>query len=230
MRKFLLVLLVLVVIGLVAADRVGVHVAEDQISDRVQAEYNLSSPPDATIHGIPFLTQAVGGKYGHIEVKIGDWTQEGVTVSDVTVDMEDVHASLDELAAGNASNIVADKATASAVIPYAAIRKEAPKEVTGMKPEGDKLKMDLQGEVLGFRLTGDATVKLKATDKGIVITPVSFGNSSLQIPVAALSWTVPVTNLPVGSRISGVKVTPEGLRVSATAYHVNLSEVEKQAP
>ncbi|WP_255269462.1 LmeA family phospholipid-binding protein [Actinomadura madurae] len=77
MRKVLLVLLVLVAVAVVAADRLGVRVAEDKIGEQVAAQYNLRQQPDVTIHGIPFLTQALGGEYKHIEVAIGDWTEQG---------------------------------------------------------------------------------------------------------------------------------------------------------
>jgi hypothetical protein len=226
MRKFLLVLLVLVVCGAVAADRIGVRIAQNQIAERVQSQYGLAQRPDVTIHGIPFLTQALGGKYDRIDVRIGDWTERGVTVSDVTVDMRDVTAPLDQIAAGNSSGVVAGTATASAIVPYAAIKQNAPKEITSIRPDGDRLKVGLAGSILGFQLTGEATVKLKATAQGIRVTPVSVGSSSLQIPVAALSWTVPVADLPVGSRISELTPTPNGLRVAATAHNVNLARVQ----
>ncbi|MFC0037074.1 DUF2993 domain-containing protein [Actinomadura rayongensis] len=226
MRKFLLVLLVLVVCGAVAGDRIGVRIAQNQIAERVQSQYGLAQRPDVTIHGIPFLTQALGGKYDRIDVRIGDWTERGVTVSDVTVDMRDVTAPLDQIAAGNSSGVVAGTATASAIVPYAAIKQNAPKEITSIRPDGDRLKVGLAGSILGFQLTGEATVKLKPTAQGIRVTPVSVGSSSLQIPVTALSWTVPIADLPVGSRISELTPTPGGLRVAATAHNVNLARVQ----
>lgn len=232
MRKVLLVLLIFVAVVLVAADRLGVRVAQDKIGEQVAAQYNLSQRPDVTIHGIPFLTQAVGGEYEHIEVEIGDWTEQGVTVSGVTVDMRGVNAPLSEVSKGSSANVTAKTATASAVIPYDVIRKEAPKEVTALRPKGDDLSVDLTGSILGFPVSGTAVVEVRPTAKGIAISPVSVGSDgAAQIPLALvkkqLTWVVPVADLPVGSRISQIEPTPDGLRVAATAENVHLNDLQQ---
>ncbi|QKW33588.1 DUF2993 domain-containing protein [Actinomadura sp. NAK00032] len=232
MRKVLLVLLIFVAVVLVAADRLGVRVAQDKIGEQVAAQYNLTQQPDVTIHGIPFLTQAIGGEYKHIEVEIGNWTEQGVTVSGVTVDMRGVNAPLSEVSKGSSANVTAKTATASAVIPYDVIRKEAPKEVKAIRPKGDDLSVDLTGNILGFPVSGTAVVEVKPTAKGIAITPVSVGSDgAAQIPLAlvkrSLTWVVPVADLPVGSRISQIQPTPDGLRVAATAENVHLNDLQQ---
>ncbi|MDL4772879.1 LmeA family phospholipid-binding protein [Actinomadura xylanilytica] len=230
MRKVLLVLVILLAVGLVAADRLGVRVAQNEIGKQVAAQYQLSQRPDVTIHGIPFLTQAVGGDYDKIDVAIGDWTEQGVTVHGVKIEMRGVNAPLSQVTSGNAESVTARTATASAVLPYSVIKERAPKEVKGIAPKGDDLQVELTGAVLGFPVTGTAIVKVKPTAKGISITPVSVGsNGSSQIPLALvqrrLTWTVPVANLPVGSRITAIQPTPEGLRVAATADNVRLNDL-----
>lgn len=233
MRKVLLVLLVLVAVGLVAADRLGVRVAQDKIGEQVAAQYDLQRQPDVTIHGIPFLTQAVGGDYDHIEVAIGDWTEQGVTVTGVKVDMRGVSAPLSEVTKGSSADVTARTATASAVVPYDVIKKEAPKEVKRIGPKGDDLAVDLTGSILGFPVSGSAVVQVEPTAKGIAITPVSVGSDgSAQVPLALvkrqLTWVVPVADLPVGSRISDIQPTESGLRVSATAQNVRLNDLQQQ--
>lgn len=232
MRKVLLVLLILAAVVLVAADRLGVRVAEDKIGEQVAAQYNLQQQPDVTIHGIPFLTQAIGGEYKHIEVSIGDWTEQGVTVTGVKVDMRGVDAPLSEVRKGSAANITARTATASAIVPYDVIQKEAPKEVKRIGPKGDDLSVDLTGTFLGVRFDGTAVVQVKPTAKGIAVTPVSVGSDGAsQIPLALvkrqLTWVVPVADLPVGSRISKIEPTPDGLRVAATAENVRLNDLQQ---
>ncbi|MEV5824976.1 DUF2993 domain-containing protein [Spirillospora sp. NPDC052242] len=231
MRKALVVLLVLVVGGLIAADRIGVRVAQDEIARQVAAQEGLGRQPDVTIHGFPFLTQAVGGEYDHIEVLIGEYTEQDVTLSGVRVDMRGVRAPLSEIANGNTANVTARTATASAVVPYSVIEERAPKEVEGIAPKGENLEVDLAGAVMGVRLSGKAVVSLEATDEGIAVTPVSVApDGGPQIPLALvkrqLTWSVPITDLPVGSRISRIEPTADGLRVSATAQNVQLSDLE----
>lgn len=232
MRKALLGLLIVVAIGLVVADRVGVRIAQNRIGQQVAAQYALPRQPDVTIHGIPFLTQVVGGEYDHITVDIGDWTEQGVTVSDVTVDMRGLNAPLSDVINGDTTNMTADTAAASAIIPYDVIKKEAPKEVKSIGPKGNDLAVDMTGSVLGFQVNGTAVVSVKPTSKGIAITPESVGEGAAQMPLTLvrqqLTWIVPVRDLPVGSRISGIEPTAGGLKVTATAHNVNLNDLQQQ--
>ncbi|GAA0226034.1 DUF2993 domain-containing protein [Actinomadura nitritigenes] len=232
MRKALLGLLIVVAVGLVVADRVGVRIAQNRIGQQVAAQYDLPRQPDVTIHGIPFLTQVVGGEYDHITVDIGDWTEQGVTVSDVTVDMRGLNAPLSDVINGDTTNMTADTAAASAIIPYDVIKKEAPKEVRSIGPKGNDLAVDLTGTVLGFQVNGTAVVSVKPTSKGIAITPESVGEGAAQMPLTLvrqqLTWVVPVRDLPVGSRISGIEPTAGGLKVTATAHNVNLNDLQQQ--
>ncbi|TDB85351.1 DUF2993 domain-containing protein [Actinomadura sp. KC216] len=233
MRKVLLALLVLLAVGVVAADRIGVRVAEDKIGEQVAAQYNLQQPPDVTIHGFPFITQALGGDYDHIEVTIDDWTQRGVTVTGVKVDMRGVSAPLSEVTQGSAANVTARTATASAVIPYDVIKKEAPKQVKKIGPKGDNLEVDFESTFLGRPLSSTAIVQVKSTARGIAISPISVSSGGgPAVPLALvkrqLTWTVPMADLPLGSRISILEPTPDGLRVGATAENVRLNDLQQR--
>lgn len=232
MRKVLLVFVILLLAGLLAADRLGVRRAETEIGRQISAQYALDRQPEVNIHGFPFLTQAVGGEYQRIDVAIGDWTQQQVTMKDVRIRMDDVRAPLSEVAKGDTTGIVAGTATASAIVPYEAIRQRAPKEVKAIAPKGSDLQIEGTYAVLGVTADITAIVTLEATAKGIEIIPKSVGSQGVQVPLAgvqqSLRWTVPVTDLPVGSRISRVEVTPGGLRVTATARNVDLATLDAQ--
>ncbi|MFG2084940.1 MULTISPECIES: DUF2993 domain-containing protein [unclassified Spirillospora] len=232
MRKVLVVLLVLMVVGVVAADRIGVRIAQDRIAQEVAAQTDLTQPPEVTIHGIPFLTQVVGGEYGHIEMAIGDWTEQNVTVTDVRIDMRGVSAPLSQVAGGNTANVTARTATVSAVVPYPLIKKNAPKEVKGIGPKGDNLAVDMEGSILGFPVSGNGVVEVKPTARGIAVSPVSVASDGgPQIPLAVLkrqlTWVVRVPALPLGAKISEIRPTAEGLRIGATAENVKLNDIQQ---
>jgi hypothetical protein len=235
MRKVLIVVVVLLIGGLIAADRIGVVIAQNEIGRQIANQYNLQKRPKVSIAGFPFLTQAIGGSYDKITVNIGDWTQQSVTVHELKIQMSGLHAPLSDVINNNTSNITADTGTASAIIPFEALKQQAPKEVKEISASGSDLlikgtvKANLP--VVGV-VTSDltATVKLKATAQGIQVTPDTVQNSGGQsIPIGLLSqrlsFLVPVRNLPIGSRISQVDVTPTGLRVAATANNVRFSQL-----
>lgn len=230
MRKVLIVLVVLLVVGVIAADRIGVMVAQNEISSRVAAQYNLPKKPDVSIGGFPFLTQAVAGKYDEIDVNIGDWTQQNITVHDLQVKLSGLSAPLSDVVNNNTSNIVADTATASAIVPYDTIKNLAPHGVDSLAATPDGLELKGNFQVGGFNIPATIVVKVAAAPGGVAITPVSV-KSSLGPAVPAgllkgrLGFVVPIQNLPIGSRISQVDPTPTGLKVAATANNVHFSNV-----
>jgi hypothetical protein len=232
MRKVLLVFLLVVIIVVIAADRIGVAVAQDQIAKQVAAQNDLPRKPDVKIHGIPFLTQAIGGNYEKIDVDVGQLSQQGVTLGDVRIELTDVQAPLSDVINGDSSNVVAGTATASAVVPYGEVKQRAPEQVRSISASGSNLQ--IRGNASFFGFSGDVTIvaAVRATSRGIGVTPQTVrSGGGPDIPLSLVqqryTFTVPVRDLPLGSRISKVEVTPSGLRIAATADDVRLSEVPK---
>jgi len=230
MRKVLIAIAVLLIGGLIAADRIGVVVAQNEIGRHIANQYNLQKQPKVSIGGFPFLTQAISGNFDKITVDIGDWTQQNVTVHELKIEISGLHAPLGDVINNNISNITADTATASAIIPFDAIQKQAPPQVKEISASGSDLQLKGTWSVAGLisaPLT--VTVKLSATAQGIAVTPQTVQNANgPKVPVGllqqSLTFVVPVRNLPIGSRISQVDVTPTGLRVAATANNVRFSQ------
>lgn len=229
MRKALVVFLVLLAGGLIAADRIGVLLVQREVAERLAVQYSLPQRPEVTIHGLPFLTQAIGGEYRQVDVAIGDFTRQEVTLRDVRVRIENLRAPLSEAINGDTSGVVAGTATASAILPYDLIKRHAPANVTRIGASGSDLEVELTGSLLGFSLNGTAVLSAEVSRDGIRITPRSVATQGLRVPLGALrgplSWTVPVPELPLGSRISRVEITEAGIRVGATAHDVAVGEL-----
>jgi hypothetical protein len=62
---------------------------------------------------------------------------------------------------------------------------------------------------------------------GVAWTATTRVTSVLKPRKQRLTFTVPVQNLPIGSRISKVEVTPNGLLLAATADNVKFNELPK---
>jgi hypothetical protein len=67
MRRLVIALLVLVGV-LVVADFGAAALAESAVSRQMRAQLALADDPSVRINGFPFLTQAVAGRYGSVEV------------------------------------------------------------------------------------------------------------------------------------------------------------------
>ncbi|MEO5878326.1 MAG: DUF2993 domain-containing protein [Streptosporangiaceae bacterium] len=232
MWKALVVVAVLLLGGLVAADRIGVNRAENEISRQVAAQYSLSPAPSVSIGGFPFLTQAVSGTYDRIDVGIGAWTEQGVTVQDVRVRLEGLDAPLGDLINGDQSHLRARTATASAVIPYAVILQQATAQgaqgVKNIARSGKDVLLEGSYNVLGRSLDLGVIVSLKPTAAGIVVTPQTVRAGGLiEVPIAVLqkdlTYTIPVTGLPLGSKITSVVPEDGGVRVTGSGSDVPLN-------
>src|SRR5256885_4227247 len=65
---------VVLLVLLLIADRVGVAVAERVAGDTLESSEHLNSRPDVDIAGFPFLTQVATGNYDKITVTADDVT------------------------------------------------------------------------------------------------------------------------------------------------------------
>lgn len=99
-----------VILGvLVGLDFGSAAVAEHQVATRMKNELQLSSDPSVRINDFPFLTQALGSEYTHIEVEA-----DGVSVgplADIGVEAElrGVHADINEIVRNELSEVKVDE-------------------------------------------------------------------------------------------------------------------------
>jgi hypothetical protein len=230
MRKGLVIFLILVIGLIIAADRVGLWVAQDQIAKNVASQYDLDHKPEVKIKGFPFLNQALNGRYGEIDVNVGDVTQLGVHLTNTVVTLKGVKAPLSDAMHGDASKMVADTATSVATVSYADVDKQAPR---GLKVSAKGKELQVRGPVtvLGLSRTVTATVTVRPSGRSVRVLPQTVDAGGTTIPVTlvqqAFSFTMPVKGLPLNTRISDVQVGQDGLRVTTTGEHVNLESLNE---
>ncbi|WP_216892467.1 LmeA family phospholipid-binding protein [Nocardia alni] len=227
----LLTLIVVLAIALVVGDRVGVVLAQNEIGRKVAAEYNLARQPSVSIRGIPFLTQAVSGKYHDIDIRVGDWSGQGISVHDLDVTLTDVSAPLSDVIHNRTSNLVAATASATALVPYDTVRGYAPSGVESITNGSDGLHVSGTFKVEGIPVPATVVVTVAPTDDGIKVTPVSVqaraGGPTLSLSALrqALTFTVPLQRLPLGARLTAIQPSADGLEVTAVAHDVHFSDL-----
>ena len=125
-RRWVIALVVLVLL-LVGADFGAAAYAEHMISQKARTQLQLTDDPSVTIHGFPFLTQALGGDYSHISVSAA-----GIPVADklqdvaVNAELENVKAPLSDITNGNTKAITVGELTGSVTIKAADLARLAP--------------------------------------------------------------------------------------------------------
>ncbi|GII79671.1 hypothetical protein Sru01_46530 [Sphaerisporangium rufum] len=223
MRK-LLVFLVLLGVLLAVLDRVAVAGVEREIARQVAAQYDLPAQPKVEVHGIPFLTQAVAGRYEKITLSMGGMTTpDGAKVAKVDAVLRGVRAPLADLVQNAAgADIRADDVEGTVVISRETLSARAPR---GLKIEGggdDSLQVTGELTVAGITVPVTAKMKVQVVRGGVRLSPESV--NGIQVPNASrlLSFDVPIGDLPLNLEIKRVRSVPEGLAVDAVASDVPL--------
>lgn len=225
MRK-LIIFLVVVIVLVVAADRGAKYAAESAVSKQLATSYDLQPAPKVTVNGFPFLTQAISGTYRQIDVQMAEVSRDDVYVQDVTAHLYDVRAPISEVING-ARNITAARASGTATVPYAVLKKRLPSGFS-VKPDGSKLKLSGEARALGLSVPVTATVAVKVGQEGVVAKPSHVTVAGGRVPGSAVAdqvgFVIPVRDLPMHLQVQDVQVTPKGLQVSASADDVKFTQ------
>lgn len=208
---------VLAVLGVVA-DRVAVSAAQGTISERVAAEMSGATGVTTEIHGVPVLTQVATGSLDHVTVTAAEVPASGLTLDDVVVDLYGVSTS---------SPRTADSVQATADVSTAQLQSRL--------GEGWTVKVDGDGLLASTQALGLLSVEAR------VVPAVREGRLALDLDrvrvlgVEVSGEAVPdavheridalvgsIGGLPLGLSLTDVQVTPEGVTLVASGTDVEL--------
>ena len=228
MRRLLIVLVVLAAL-LVAADRVGVVVAQNRLASEIQQQLDLDAKPDVSIRGIPFLTQAIRGTYKDIRMQLPDVDAGDVQDLSVNARLQGAHVSLSDALGGNVDRIPVDQISGTLLIPYDQLARASGISALTITREGDSLRLTGSVQVLGRSIKAEAVGRVEVNDGRIAINAEQAKVAGIPVPTAVLdeaarllSFRVQPQNLPLNLRITAVHLTDTGLLVDAVSDDVVL--------
>ncbi|KQS73657.1 DUF2993 domain-containing protein [Modestobacter sp. Leaf380] len=219
-----LLITVLVLLGLlVAADRVGVVVAEDQVAAQVAQRGQLTGEPEVDITGFPFLTQALGGRYEDVRLAL---TADQLGLPDggtAEVSLQGVQLPLSDVIAGDVAEIPVEHVDGRASLSWGLLSSQLDGD-TQLSREGDGVRVTRTVEVLGqsVRLTAAGQVALDGQD--LVVTVDQAAGAGVDVPDFLLDaaqdlldfrYTVPA--LPFGLQLTGLTTTDSGVDLTVEA-------------
>ncbi len=228
MKKLLITLGVLVVI-LVALDRIGVVVANVALEGALRDRLQLQQNPKVRVHGIPFLTQVVGGTYQNIDVQASGLTADKLTGLDTNVQLRDVHVPISDLGRWDFSTIPIGHVKAQVTVPYDSVVTAAGLGSATLHADGDQLAFS--GPVSSPLGTLDVKATLRPSISGqtLHLNPVQATADGQSLPASVLgllNYSVPLNNLPFGVQVSSVSVGDKGLTATATVNDVTIRDGE----
>ncbi|MGP3987729.1 LmeA family phospholipid-binding protein [Streptomyces sp. 3N207] len=237
MRALRIGLVILVVLAglFVAADRIAVNLAEDEVAKKLKSQLGStsSSDPSVSIEGFPFLTQIAGKDLDKVTVEV-----EGVTAtaSDRQVRLSKINMTAEDVKlSDNYGSAVADRATGTVHLSYADLSKAADDGVRvgygGKSTSGkDQVKvtasvaLPLVGRAIErsvystVSVSGGDTVRLHA-DK----VPGSKLPGVEQAIRKKIDFEREIDSLPDGLKLEKVEATKDGVDVSMAGTHVDLA-------
>jgi hypothetical protein len=234
MRRLLIVLVVLAAL-LAVADRVGVVVAQSVLAGQIQNQLDLDARPDVSIHGFPFLTQAVRGTYKDVQVRLPD--VDAGKVQNVAVDarLQGAHVPLSNALRGQVDQIPVDRISGTLGIGYDELARASGISGLELTREGDALHLAGSVTVLGRTVDASATGRVAVDGSTIRIDAEQAEVAGVPVPQPALdaaarllSFRVQPANLPLDLRITAVRLGDTGLLVDAVSGDVVLRPDDAQ--
>jgi hypothetical protein len=230
MRRLVIAVGILAVL-LVVADRVGAVVAARAVSKQVQNASETPNQPEVDVNGFPFLTQAFGGKYRDIRVKLDDLTAGPLHQVKVDARLRGVHAPLSEVANGHLDSVPVDDVDGTVAVPYDQLARASGVPGLTIQPGDGGLKLSGQFSVLGQSISASAVAKVTIGANGVLVVTasdpqVTGANAPAGLITALidqLSFRVDPRRLPLGLRITGVDAGSDALTVHASGHNVVLT-------
>ena len=223
MRKLLASLTVLLVL-LLAADRIGAYAAGTAIGGRLRTSAGLQRVPSVHITGFPFLTQAIGGRYARIDVQADGLDRGGVRISKATASLYGVQVPLSAVLRQSVTSVPVERLSARAVIAFVDLASRGGDRSFTFASDGDRLRVTGRITVLGKTLSAGTTSTVRLAGRTLIITGKTVSVDGQQVGGAvgdaiagALDLRVPIGRLPYDLSLTGVHVEPGGVVVTATS-------------
>jgi hypothetical protein len=203
------------IVLLLAADRVGVHLAEHAAADSLKSSQHLKSAPQVDIAGFPFLNQLATGNYDKItvtadDVPVGQHLQ--LLISRLRVVLHGLSVSRDF------HTFHADRASAGALISYAELGRTL--GVTLDYAGNGRVRATRTVTVAGTSLRATVTARPRLVGDALSFAATSVDNAgALGTSVAgALSRlfqvAISLRAIPFGIRVRNVVVDAAGVTIA----------------
>jgi hypothetical protein len=228
----LMVVLGVLVAGFAVADSVARHLAEQRLADEIRTSEDLPETPNVTVHGWPFLTQVIAGRYQRIDVRIRQLpVSSGLSLGELDAVLSGVRVPLSDVLQGNVQRIPVAGVRAEARVSYRAldgvVRQQLPagllQDVSLARGSGGRLRVAATYTGTGGPLpvrgqvdvsTSDDSMKLRVREGSLTSLP-PFARARV---AQMLGTSIELPDLPFGLRVLGVDADAGGvvLRVGGT--------------
>jgi len=232
----LVVVLIVLLVVLVAADRVGAHLASRAVADGLTRTERLGRTASVTFADLPFLTQAASGRYGTVEVTLeGLPTEGGLVVDRIDATLHGVTAPTGPLLRGDLHQLPVDRGDAVAFVSFTSLESTARARLgslvsgvnLGQATAGNRVTLSatVRTPLGSYPVRGQAQLSVTRGSVAVRLLPETLTGVpvGLRTQVAGLvKLEVLTPALPFGIRATGVTVEPSGLQVQASGTKLSI--------
>lgn len=225
----LAVALAVLVVLVAVADRVSASLAEKAAATYLSKQPEFTKPPTVVIHGVPFLTQAVRGRYNDVEVSSARVQLDSVSATNLDVHLKGMKLSLSDAFGGSIRALPCDSVEGQVTFTYQEI--EALSQIPGLSLVDSNgqlaamasLKIPGVGSVMTVQAVAtiqivSGTVRLQVSK--VAVTGQELPASAVAQLSATLSAPIPIPALPFGIKIDAVTSEPDGVVVHGSGSNV----------
>lgn len=218
---------IVLALGLALADRILAALAERKASEYLAEPFG--HPPTVRLHGAPFLTQLLRGRYRVVDVSGGGLQIGDIAGATLSARLSNIYLPARELLSGRTTELPCERVEGQLVLPYGELARVSRVPGLALTFEKDRLVASAALPVPGIsqlaRVSGDARLTVIS---GVVWLRVSglsvagIGMTSLVIKqlLPRMNVPIPLPPLPWGLRLGELTPTPAGLVVTGSAAAV----------
>jgi LmeA-like phospholipid-binding len=232
-RRVVVLLVALLVLAgvLVIGDRVAAAYAQNSASNFLVVHAPFDEKPTVRVRGVPFLTQALRGRYEDVEVSGGGLQLGDISGASLDAHLRGVHLGLGDLVKRDVHQLAIDHVDGNVTLPYSELARLS--GVSGLTLASDagavKVTLGVSVPLIGrVQLSGTADIVLSGSNIRLKVTKlaaVGVSVPSLLLSQFSQAVQVPIAipTLPYGLMITSVAAADTGVVVHGAASNVVLT-------
>lgn len=217
---FLIILVVLLGL-LVAADFGAKAVAENEVATQIQKQ-GISQKPSVSIAGFPFLTQVISRDVNSMQISWHDLQEGPVTFKSINAVLNGVHIN------SSFNGATVSQLTGTAVITFGALSDAVSSQVGALGALGgagltltdagpDEIKASLDLVITSASATWRVS---RLSGNRISIQLVDSNGLPSQLLDSVRNITIPLSGIPLHLQVQRVRITPNGVVGTLTGQNV----------
>jgi hypothetical protein len=226
------VIALIALVGLViAADRITAALAESAVAKRIDQQspfVDSNSKAHVSIHGFPFLTQALAGRYDDIQVTGNGLTIDKVNNVSLDAHMHGVHVPLSNAINRDVKSLPIDHINATATVQFAEAARLTGIDGLQLSDNNGALHVSLgvsvptMGDVVA---SADADVHLNGNRLTYQVGQIKLNGAAIPAALSSpvqqqMNGALTLPQLPYHLQVTGVRATPAGIEATARADHI----------